>query len=633
MGETGVLSAQDPVEAGRRAVAGKGFPWFDSEAETPIPIERKDPGRATSLDRKNIPRYTGKAKQLAQPAAPGSGLSGGWLAFFNTTIWFVIGILFLSILAAIGWVFLKMESRDPSEFPIDIEDSEAMRERIRQLPFDMQQEFKGNFLETASQLAAQGDYGRATIMLFSHVLLHLDRKGLIRLRKGKTNRQYLGEIKSHSPISEYYARVMVPFEDTFFGDHRIAKPVFEGFWNDLDRFHQQVEECRSLGSSTHLLSQENLVLVFVLGGLMALGGCRQELKTGYGRAYGSDYSTSVNGTVVFQEMVKAAGHKVDRYRKISPRWENYQTVVWFPDGFAPPPQDVIDKIEEWLATGFDRTLVLVARDFDASIVYWDRLKVKSDSGIEESLDRGYAEAVTSHLSAKYFEELEKEDCDWYNLVNHPFARATELDGTLAEGIDDQAAAVYYSALPLPGDVIDSGEFGDYQVEVLLTVDGIPMVYSLQKEFWSTGSRIILVGNGSFLLNLPLANEQNRMLANNLIGKMDEPQFVPEDVLFIESTEKIAISEHDSPEVHSKWSWITREPLRYIVPNVLFWCLLACFVYFPIFGRPRKTKTASTANFGDHIQALGQLIRKAKRPDIPKSWIDEYRRRTPHSKPE
>jgi hypothetical protein len=80
------------------------------------------------------------------------------------------------------------------------------------------------------------------IYLFSHVLVSLDQKGHIRLRKGKTNRQYLRELRPYRPLANFYQRVMVPFEATFFGDHELEKQDFENCWIQLDQFQTDVDQ-------------------------------------------------------------------------------------------------------------------------------------------------------------------------------------------------------------------------------------------------------------------------------------------------------------------------------------------------------------------------------------------------------
>ena len=70
----------------------------------------------------------------------------------------------------------------------------------------------------------------------------------MRLKKGKTNRQYLRELSSNRSLAKYYGDVMVPFEQTFFGDYPVTKEIFEGCWQGLDEFQNSVDVARSNAS-------------------------------------------------------------------------------------------------------------------------------------------------------------------------------------------------------------------------------------------------------------------------------------------------------------------------------------------------------------------------------------------------
>lgn len=355
-------------------------------------------------------------------------------------------------------------------------------------------------------------------------------------------------------------------------------------------------------------------------------GCQPKLQKGYGRATGLQHTGSINGTVVFHEMVEAGNRKVHRYSQFSPRWEKYQTVYWMPDAFKVPDENIIDKIEIWLTNRSNRTLVYVCRDYDATLQYWESLKEnETDADKVDQLSRFYIDAASNYFNVRNI--LEKKSAPWYEIQEHTYTKASQLSGKLVEDIDTSDADVRYASLPFPGDDLQSGTFGDFDVEVLMSVDSYPFVYRL------TGSKIgrsqiIVVGNASFLLNLPLVNATNRKLASSLIDCVSENEYPDDNVLFIESDDPgLQISEMDSRDKASQWNWITRKPMRYIVPNLLICFILLCFVYFPIFGRPRRIKQTSTSNFRDHVDALGQLIGKSKSSTIPRSWIEEYRRRT------
>ena len=369
------------------------------------------------------------------------------------------------------------------------------------------------------------------------------------------------------------------------------------------------------------------ILVSLLGlvSLIVVAGCESNFETGYGRASGPNYSSSINGTRVLHEIVEEIGHPVDRYTKLSPRWDKYQTVFWIPDAFGSPSEQHINWIENWLTGGGYRTVVYVARDYDATVSYWEMLMNQSNSAVAKDSE------LRRQFHQEYSEYSKKRDRfsglvsnSWFELESQAYQRATQVDGILADGIEPDLLDIRYGNLPRPGVVVDKGEFGKYEVNTVLKVDGQPMVYTLH-SIRSPTNRIIIVGNASFLLNLPLANPANRDLASSLVWFATENQYVGDRVLFIESDDVPPILDRDIPETHSTWSWITKKPLRYIVPNILFCSLLFCFVYFPIFGRAKITKPKQTSNFRDHIDALGKLIKRTKSTTQAESWIQQYRR--------
>jgi len=120
----------------------------------------------------------------------------------------------------------------------------SIAESIRHLPFEMDVA-KGDFRQQAQAAYQAGDFRKALIFLFSHVLVTLDQAKLVRLKKGKTNRQYLRELSDRPPLVGYYGDVMVPFEQTFFGDYPITKTVFDDCWKGLDDFQNTVNTART----------------------------------------------------------------------------------------------------------------------------------------------------------------------------------------------------------------------------------------------------------------------------------------------------------------------------------------------------------------------------------------------------
>ena len=239
--------AQQSVDDAKEALSSKAYPWYDAETDGTRSLEMKERPDARSSNRENIPLRKPRAKSKKAPApAAGGGAGGGgggaggaFIAGISALTWTILIALMLLLVAVLIWAMLRMNSQPALED--EVAPTRSMAESIKQLPFQLDSP-TGDFRQQAHAAYAAGDYQRAMNYLFSHVLVTLDQKGLIRLRRGKTNRQYLRELRSHQSIANYYQYVMVPFEASFFGDHELSKSEFETCWNRLDTFQSEVEQ-------------------------------------------------------------------------------------------------------------------------------------------------------------------------------------------------------------------------------------------------------------------------------------------------------------------------------------------------------------------------------------------------------
>lgn len=225
--------AQDPIENGQSSLAN--FPWYDAENDSLQPMEVAAPPEARTKDRNSLSKGARKT-----PLAGGMGGAPSALAGLSILTWGLIALFIAGVVAALLWAFLRVDNSGPAE-DTDYVRGKSMEERIKELPFELEK-WTGDFQQLARQAYQSGDYKTAITLLFSHVLLRLDKASLIRLRKGKTNRQYLGELRSHRNLTNYYQRVMVPFEDAFFGDHELGRERFEDCWNGLENFETNVTQ-------------------------------------------------------------------------------------------------------------------------------------------------------------------------------------------------------------------------------------------------------------------------------------------------------------------------------------------------------------------------------------------------------
>ena len=238
--------AQGSIEEGRNALSKKAYPWYDVDNDGVRRVDFQPRPDSRSVNRNEIPVYQPTESEpwdwgdwnwnwggKFRGAPGGAGAANG----VGALVWAALITLILIVVGILIWAVSQMDS---NPLPDEIAPKRSVEESIKHLPFELESS-GGDFRERSQAAYKNGDYRKAITYLFSHVLVSLDQKGLIRLRKGKTNRQYLRELRSYRPLANYYQRVMVSFEATFFGDHEIGQGEFESCWNQLDQFQSGVE--------------------------------------------------------------------------------------------------------------------------------------------------------------------------------------------------------------------------------------------------------------------------------------------------------------------------------------------------------------------------------------------------------
>ena len=140
------------------------------------------------------------------------------------------------VVAALVFLLIKtlMARRREERLPPDVvKDGGAAG--VESLPFPVAAA-NSDLLAEARRHYQAGNYGAAIIYLFSFQLLQLDKRQIIRLTKGKTNRQYLREVGSRAVLLKLLEQTMVAFEDVFFGNRQLPRERFESCWTRLDEF-------------------------------------------------------------------------------------------------------------------------------------------------------------------------------------------------------------------------------------------------------------------------------------------------------------------------------------------------------------------------------------------------------------
>ena len=290
-------------------------------------------------------------------------------------------------------------------------------------------------------------------------------------------------------------------------------------WGNAPRLRLRGEMRRFTPPATAVAGRCKVV-GFVTVILLLLSGCSRDIDTVYGQRKGIGASTSVNGTAVLGEMFEQAGHHVSSWYLLSPRLQRKaDCIVWFPDDFQPPRKEVCQWLESWLTDKPDRTLIYVGRDFDAEPWYWEHVLPDAPPEQQEFVRKRLSAARRDLAIVRQHDDKSKE-CDWFTIdASQPMRKVQSLEGAPEwhDGIDPKRVEISLrSRLVPPKDAKTLLKSGD---------DAL-----VSQQMRKTG-RLIVVANGSFLLNLPLVNHEHRKLAGKLIDAIPSPG---KNVVFLES---------------------------------------------------------------------------------------------------
>jgi len=320
----------------------------------------------------------------------------------------------------------------------------------------------------------------------------------------------------------------------------------------------------------------------------------------------------VNGTAVLGEMVAQRGHTVLSAGRLSPKVrERADVIVWFPNDFHVPSEPVSDWLEDWLSENGGRTLIYVGRDFDAEPGYWEAVLASVPPG-EEAEIQNLQRRAQLRFAISRVGIAPHEDCRWFSVQGRDRprrVRTLEGQGAWLENVDPTRLGI-----ELHGRLIPNPD-----AEVLLESEGDVLVSRLAIE----ESQVLLVANGSFLLNVPLVNHEHRRLAGRLIDRVGTPG---KTVVFLESGRGGPPIRDDDPEpvppsgleVFHLWpaNWIL---FHWAIVGILF-----CFCRFPIFGLPRDPVPEPAADFHRHLEAAGQWLARTRDTQYALSRLQAYR---------
>jgi hypothetical protein len=344
--------------------------------------------------------------------------------------------------------------------------------------------------------------------------------------------------------------------------------------------------------------------------VMLVAGCRPVLETGYGRREDPGYATSINGTAVLGEMMRQRGYQVFSWQRLSPHLaDRADAIVWFPDDTEPPSPEVQRWLERWLNAQPARTLVYVLRDFDAELQYWDAVRGDAPADQQRLIAAQRAHALRAQDWGRIAAPTRHA---WFHTDDVRRARIVrELNGhsSWVTGIDVSKTHIEVNA------------------RLHVRPEAVPVLGSdagvlVSRQILGRG-QLVLVANGSFLLNLPLVNHEHRKLAGRLIDVLGPGV---RSVAFLESKRGGPPIEKDEAESGppSGLALFGIWPLNWILGHLVALGMLFAFSRWPIFGRARVPGPPPASDFGRHVAALAEHLRRTDDETYAQAQVERFR---------
>jgi hypothetical protein len=349
--------------------------------------------------------------------------------------------------------------------------------------------------------------------------------------------------------------------------------------------------------------------------LAILPGCARGPDAEYGLSRGS----SVNGTKALADTFRGRGHLVRAAVRLTDElavWS--EGIVRFAPYPGPPEADEARWFLQWLDKNPRRWLIYVVRDFDTLAEYWENVRdgtsetTDPERRAEAEANRGQNKDWVHSLPATPKQVANARD--WFAIESAagPPKISTTLEGPWAEHVDARAAQLWLHESIKP----------DQEHSILLAANGKALVVD---QSVIGRRRILVVANGSFLLNEALANPARRKLALRLA---EWPADVAQQVAFVDGA-FVTSGEEGPPTL---WKLLKRLPdLRWVAAQMGLAALFAALARAPRLGRPRPDPASGADRPAAHARALGSLLEASGATAESRDLIERYRLwRWPHA---
>ncbi len=340
--------------------------------------------------------------------------------------------------------------------------------------------------------------------------------------------------------------------------------------------------------------------------LIAAVGCDREIETSYATIRGN----SINGIAAFVQLLRDTDHTVVARQQLPAEIEvDVNTLVVFDDSFQSLRPAAADLLSRFLEEDSGRTLLLVLRDSDCMVAYLQSILADA--------------ALPPDRRARAEEMLADAEDQLASAVSQPRAATEPFPDGLIQSFRKQPSA------------------GQLLVEVTHRQDGstktVDARWQLQRRLEaSRGSRVLwfadsepllatktigdstvhVLASAAPVLNGGLVDPGNRQLAEDLVNRL------PTDgKMLVAGSTAVALpngsgktgggtASDSGQEPPSPWRLLAVQPLPWVAAQALAAMALFCWCTAPILGRPRQSSPTHVQDFGHHVDALANLLRKS-----------------------
>lgn len=239
-------------ERGALAVAAEST---EDAAWEKAATKEKTPWRSESGDAAFLPPRPERAPEPVRNEEASASSSFGWLrSVAEALFWTLVGAAVLALVGAIFWA-LRQTARggDGKE-----KEKKARQDRERRLEaLAPEARERVDDLGTAAENAlAAGDLRLALVYFFSWLIVESDKRGLLRARRGKTNREYWLELAVNPGVRTIYKATMDAFERVYFGGRTISREEFDDVWRLREPFVAAMERLDAEQAAAERASRE-----------------------------------------------------------------------------------------------------------------------------------------------------------------------------------------------------------------------------------------------------------------------------------------------------------------------------------------------------------------------------------------